>query len=70
MPNILGLFAEIERSLTGERVIAGQVAAYRCGIRWGGQPRAASAAHVSEIHGRGQTGLFTIPTRAAMFGAQ
>lgn len=35
---MLGAFAQFERRLIRERAIAGQVAAYKRGVRWGGGP--------------------------------
>lgn len=36
MVQILGAVAQLERAMIRERVLAGQVAAYRRGVRWGG----------------------------------
>lgn len=65
---ILGAVGQFERSLIRERAIAGQVAAYRRGVRWGGQPRVVSVDDATEIHQLRETGLFTIPMLADMFG--
>ncbi|NPC57008.1 recombinase family protein [Caenimonas sp. S4] len=64
---ILGAVGQFERSLIRERAIAGQVAAYRRGVRWGGQPRAVSVGDAAEIFKLRETGLFTIPLLADIF---
>lgn len=64
---VLGAVGQFERSLIRERAIAGQVAAYRRGVRWGGQPPAVSAEDAAEIARLRQTGLFTIAMLAEMF---
>lgn len=65
---ILGAVAQFERRLIRERAIAGQAAAYRRGVRWGGQPRAVSLEDAAEIFRLRDTGLFTISLLADMFG--
>jgi DNA invertase Pin-like site-specific DNA recombinase len=65
---ILGAVGQFERTLIRERAIAGQVAAYRRGVRWGGQPRVVSEADAWEIFQLRETGLFTIPMLADIFG--
>lgn len=64
---ILGAVGQFERSLIRERAIAGQVAAYRRGVRWGGQPRAVTEDDAREIYQLRRTGLFTIPMLAEIF---
>ena len=64
---ILGAVGQFERSLIRERAIAGQVAAYSRGVRWGGQPRAVSVNDAGEIFKLRNTGLFTIPMLADIF---
>lgn len=64
---ILGAVGQFERSLIRERAIAGQVAAYSRGVRWGGQPRALTAEDASEVYKLRETGLFTIPMLADIF---
>lgn len=64
---ILGAVGQFERSLIRERAIAGQVAAYSRGVRWGGQPRAVSVDDAREIFKLRDTGLFTIPMLADIF---
>lgn len=64
---ILGAVGQFERSLIRERAIAGQVAAYTRGVRWGGQPRAVSVEDAREISRLRETGLFTIPLLADIF---
>lgn len=64
---ILGAVGQFERSLIRERAIAGQVAAYSRGVRWGGQPPAVNAEDAAEIARLRDTGLFTIPLLAEIF---
>lgn len=64
---ILGAVGQFERSLIRERAIAGQVAAYTRGVRWGGQPRAVTVEDAREIARLRETGLFTIPLLAEIF---
>jgi DNA invertase Pin-like site-specific DNA recombinase len=64
---ILGAVAQFERSLIRDRAIAGQVAAYSRGVRWGGQPRAVSLDDAAEIYRLRQTGLFSIALLAEIF---
>lgn len=64
---ILGAVGQFERSLLRERVIAGQVAAYSRGVRWGGQPRAVSVEDAGEIFRLRKTGLSTISMLADIF---
>lgn len=64
---ILGAVGQFERSLIHERVIAGQVAAWHRGVRWGGTPRALSEADAQEVFLLRSTGLFTKATLADMF---
>lgn len=64
---ILGAVGQFERSLIRERAIAGQVAALRRGVRWGGQPRALTEDDAQEVFRLRQTGLFTVPLLAEMF---
>lgn len=49
MYSVLGAVAEFERSLIRERSIAGQVAALRRGVRWGGRKPTLSAAERVEV---------------------
>lgn len=67
---VLGAVGQFERSLIRERAIAGQVAAYRRGKRWGGQARVVSDADAVELVKlrREFPGLFTIALLADMFG--
>lgn len=66
---ILGAVGQFERALIRERAIAGQVAAYRRGVRWGGQPQVLSRADGAELARLRLEfpGLFTIPMLADMF---
>ncbi len=64
---ILGAVGQFERSLIRERAIAGQVAAYTRGVRWGGQPRVVSVEDAWEIYRLRKTGLFTISMLADIF---
>jgi DNA invertase Pin-like site-specific DNA recombinase len=65
---ILGAVGQLERSLIRERAIAGQVAAWNRGVRWGGQPRVLTEAEAQEVFLLRSTGLFTKATLADMFG--
>lgn len=65
---ILGAVGQFERTLIRERAIAGQVAAWSRGVRWGGQPRVLSEDDAKEVHLLWATGLFTKSTLADMFG--
>lgn len=65
---ILGSVAQFERRLIRERAIAGQVAAYQRGVRWGGQPKVVSDEDALELIRCRQTGLFTIAQLADIFG--
>ncbi|MGC1175772.1 recombinase family protein [Polaromonas sp.] len=67
MIQVLGAVAQLERSLIRERAIAGQVAAWQRGVRWGGQPRALSEADAQEVYLLRSTGLFTKAMLADMF---
>ncbi len=64
---ILGAVGQFERNLIRERAIAGQVAAWNRGVRWGGQPRVLSDADAEEIYLLRSTGLFTKAMLADMF---
>lgn len=64
---ILGAVGQFERTLIRERAIAGQVAAWHRGVRWGGQPRALSEADAHEVYLLRSTGLFTKAMLADMF---
>jgi DNA invertase Pin-like site-specific DNA recombinase len=67
---ILGAVGQFERALIRERAIAGQVAAYKRGTRWGGQPRVLGDDDAGELARlrREFAGLFTIPMLADIFG--
>ncbi len=65
---ILGSVAQFERRLIRERAIAGQVAAYQRGVRWGGQPRALSDEDAAELVRCKRTGYFSNEQLAQMFG--
>lgn len=41
MVQVLGAVAQLERSIIRERALAGQIAAYNRGVRWGGESRKA-----------------------------
>ncbi|MBS0315627.1 MAG: recombinase family protein [Proteobacteria bacterium] len=64
---ILGAVAQFERALIRERAIAGQVAAYRRGVRWGGQPKVLSDSDAAELVRLHAMGLFSIPLLADIF---
>lgn len=63
---ILGAVAQLERSMIRERSIAGQVAAYRRGVRWGG--RSPSLTEKQKARVRGLAGRYTHEELAAKFG--
>ncbi|WP_454914294.1 recombinase family protein [Variovorax gossypii] len=65
---ILGSVAQFERRLIRERAIAGQVAAYQRGVRWGGQPRVLSDEDAAELVRCKGTGYFSNEQLADMFG--
>ena len=67
MLQILGSVAQLERSMIRERAIAGQVAAYQRGTRWGGQPRVLSTADALEVYRLRETGLYTKRLLADIF---
>lgn len=64
---ILGSVAQFERRLIRERAIAGQVAAYERGVRWGGQPRVLTDEDAAELVRCRRTGLFTVEQLAEIF---
>jgi DNA invertase Pin-like site-specific DNA recombinase len=49
MVQILGAVAQLERAMIRERVLAGQVAAYRRGVRWGGSAPRLTDGQVREL---------------------
>jgi DNA invertase Pin-like site-specific DNA recombinase len=49
MLQVLGAVAQLERAMIRERVLAGQVAAYRRGVRWGGKKPSLDADQVAEL---------------------
>jgi DNA invertase Pin-like site-specific DNA recombinase len=65
---ILGAVAQFERSLIRERAIAGQVAAYRRGVRWGGQPKCLTPDDEEYFLKLRATGCFTMSVLADFFG--
>lgn len=65
---ILGAVAQFERSLIRQRALAGQVAAYRRGVRWGGQKRVLTEVDRVEVQLLRRTGLFTIAMLSDIFG--
>jgi DNA invertase Pin-like site-specific DNA recombinase len=68
MVQILGSFAQLERSIIRERAIAGQVSARQRGVVWGGQPRVLSPEDADEVHRLRATGMFPKALLADMFG--
>lgn len=68
MLQVLGSVAEFERSLIRERALHGQAAAYRRGVRWGGQPKKLSPDDGDELVRLRDTGLYTIPMLSEIFG--
>ena len=65
---VLGSVAQLERAMIRERAIAGQVAAYQRGIRWGGLRKLLTPEDEREICRLRATGWFTIPLLAEVFG--
>lgn len=65
---VLGSLAQFERSLIRERSIAGQVAAMRRGVRWGGRKPALAVREVTELVALWETGLFTMQQLGEGFG--
>lgn len=49
MVQVLGAVAQLERSIIRERAVAGQVAAYNRGVRWGGKAPKLTAAQQKEL---------------------
>lgn len=70
MYSMLGAVAEFERTLIRERAVAGQIAAYRRGVRWGGETKRLSAEDERELAllKRDYSRVFTVPMLADMFG--
>ncbi|MFM9927967.1 recombinase family protein [Variovorax sp. H27-G14] len=68
MLQVLGAVAQLERSLIRQRAVAGQVAAYDRGVRWGGQPRALSDDDSLELVRCKRTGFFTNALLSEIFG--
>ncbi|RST50543.1 recombinase family protein [Variovorax sp. DXTD-1] len=66
--SVLGALAQFERSLIRERSVAGQVAAMRRGVRWGGRKPALAVREVSELLKLWDTGLFTMQQLGEGFG--
>ena len=51
MVQVLGAVAQLERSIIRERALAGQVAAYKRGVRWGGRaPKLSDAQQLELFH--------------------
>lgn len=64
----LGSVAQLERAMIRERAIAGQVAAYERGVRWGGLRKLLTPADESDIRCLRATGFYTIPLLAEIYG--
>lgn len=67
MIQVLGAVAQLERSIIRERALAGQVAAYKRGVRWGGKKPKLSAHQLKELFRLRETGL-TQMQLAELFG--
>lgn len=69
MMNMMGAFAEFERELIRERSIAGQVEAYRRGVRWGGtkQPTL-STEQAKAAQQQYATGKWSMERLGALYG--
>lgn len=65
---MLGAVAQFERSLIRERAIAGQIAAYKRGVKLGRRHHSANQETISEMRVLYATGSFTYPDIAAFFG--
>jgi DNA invertase Pin-like site-specific DNA recombinase len=64
---VLGAVAQLERKMIRERSIAGQVAAYRKGVRWGGKNRVLYPADVRDICRLKATGVYPVAILAEMW---
>lgn len=64
---VLGAVAQLERSMIRQRILAGQVAAYKRGTRWGGQ-YTIPLADLAEIQRMYDTGFYTWPVLSDMWG--
>ena len=67
MVQVLGAVAQLEKAMIRERAIAGQVAAYRQGKRWGGTLRVLSDAEVDELVRLRATGVYPLTVLADAF---
>lgn len=67
MYSILGAVAEFERSLIRERSLAGQVAAFKRGVKLGRRKDATPLEVVEEMKALYRTGVFTYPEIGALF---
>jgi DNA invertase Pin-like site-specific DNA recombinase len=67
--HVLAAVAQLERKIIRQRAIAGQVAAYKRGVRWGGQPAVVNPGDAVELARlRAEyPGLFSIPMLAEIF---
>lgn len=65
---MLGAVAQFERSLIRERAIAGQIAAYKRGVKLGRRPSSIDQERVDEMRALYATGNFTYPDVAAFYG--
>jgi len=67
MVQVLGAVAQLERSMIRERAIAGQVAARRRGVRWGGAKASFTTDEAQVIYELRKQGL-TVALLSDMFG--
>ena len=65
---ILGSVAQFERSLIRERAIAGQIAAYKRGVKLGRRAHSTDEETIEEMRLLYETDAFTYPDLAAFFG--
>lgn len=65
---VLGAVAQLERSMIRERAIAGQVAAFKRGKRWGGQVPAIDPADLPRLYRAKDSRRYTHKDLALMFG--
>jgi DNA invertase Pin-like site-specific DNA recombinase len=65
---VLGAVAQLERSMIRERAIAGQVAAYKRGVRWGGGRAVLTPTDREAICRLKATGVYPASKLASMYG--
>lgn len=68
MLQVLGAVAQLERAMIRERALAGQVAAYRRGKRWGGKESLLPREHWDEVRKCYASGWWTMEQLGEWFG--